>query len=192
MKSVPIGHCLRRGHSLENVRLSAGVGTMIAGARRIGLTPTQEILMHQSTRLTAILTISALLLGAGCATKTSDRSLKVVTVGEALKESSGKRGLLGMSGGAASIWIDPRPRAAYDAEHIPGAINMPFPEVERLHKKLSDYDVIVVYDADYGDVLASAMSKKLIELGHRDVLTLKGGLRAWKDDGNDVEPVKTP
>lgn len=146
--------------------------------------------MHHRIPTRALTCLSAFILGlggSGCTKSTSDRDLELVTVDQALKESSGQRGLLGISSGRSSIWVDPRPEAAYAAEHIEGAINIPFPDVDRLHKKLEEYDVIVVYDSDYGDVLASAMSKRLLELGHDDVLTLKGGLRAWKDAGNEVE-----
>ena len=46
---------------------------------------------------------------------------------------------------------------------------------------------MIVYGNDYNDPVADGMSKRLIELGHKDVRTLMGGLRAWKADGYAVE-----
>jgi 3-mercaptopyruvate sulfurtransferase SseA len=132
--------------------------------------------------------VLAVVIGGGCSSKkTSDRSLRMVTVNDALKESSTKKGLLGMSGRLNTVWVDARGRADFDGGHIPGAVHLPFSELDRQHKRLEDYDVVIVYDADYPNELARGMSKKLIELGHGDVLTLKGGLRAWKDAGNEIE-----
>ena len=37
------------------------------------------------------------------------------------------------------------------------------------------------------DILADAASKRLIELGIKDVYTLRGGLLQWAKDGNDVD-----
>ena len=87
----------------------------------------------------------------------------------------------------AGAWVDARPEADYRAGHIPGAISMPYERVTLDHKLLNGYDVIVVYGNDYNDTRANGMSKRLIELGHGDVRTLTGGMRAWKAEGNSIE-----
>ncbi|MCA9296758.1 MAG: hypothetical protein KC983_09570, partial [Phycisphaerales bacterium] len=71
--------------------------------------------------------------------------------------------------------------------HIPGAINLPFQNVSEDHSKLNAYANLVVYGDVYNDVKAQAMAKRLIELGHANVYTLRGGLKAWKDAGFEVE-----
>lgn len=65
---------------------------------------------------------------------------------------------------------------------------VPFAEVrEGAAEQLSTFDILVVYDADYDDVVAKSMSKRLMEFGRWDVYTLTGGLRAWEKGGFGVE-----
>lgn len=123
----------------------------------------------------------------GCAASSSDKVLSPVTAAEAQELVSGRKKLLGIAGTTTGVWVDSRPEADYRAGHIPGAISLPYERVTLDHKMLEKYDVIIVYGADYGDTRANAMSKRLKELGHDDVRTLTGGLRAWKQDGNPVE-----
>ena len=101
-----------------------------------------------------------------------------------VREGKALFGLLGSSTGA---WVDPRRETVFRAGHIPGAINIPFQNLEPQRHRLEGYGVLVVYGGDYRDPLAEGMSKRLIELGFGNVRTLRGGLRAWTDAGHPVE-----
>ena len=122
-----------------------------------------------------------------CTTASSDKLLNPIAVVEAQQLVNGKKKMLGIAGTTTGVWVDSRPDADYRAGHIPGAVNLPYERVTLDHKSLEPYDVLIVYGADYGDTRANAMSKRLMELGHDDVRTLTGGLRAWKIQGNPVE-----
>lgn len=139
-----------------------------------------------------LLTLIAFALAAttlpACKTKTNDRKLSIVEPTQAEQEMMGRSGLFGGNKPVRGVYLDPRDEDAYRKCHIKGAINVPFPDIETLYSsKLADYDLIIVYDTDYSDIMAKAASKRLQELGHRDVLTLKGGVKAWARDGYPVE-----
>jgi rhodanese-related sulfurtransferase len=132
--------------------------------------------------------VAALAMTSGCfRTTTTDKNLTFISVVEAQEVVAGKKQLLGLAGTAKGVWLDPRTPQEFAAEHIPGAINVPYENLADEFKTLKQYDILVVYGVDYNDPKADAYSKRLIELGHRDVRTLNGGLRAWKADGNPVE-----
>jgi rhodanese-related sulfurtransferase len=133
--------------------------------------------------------VAMLALGVGgCQSeKTSDRDLSYVNPTEGMTLAQGKKKLLGLGGEASGAWIDPRGEREYIAGHIPGAIHVPFGKLETLYATLEGYDVVIVYGEDYNSAIAQAMSKALIQRGHTDVRTLKGGLRAWRDAGCEVE-----
>ncbi len=107
-------------------------------------------------------------------------------VPEALKLSEEHKTLLGLGPRTTAAWVDPRSPAEYDAGHIPGALCMPFQTVTSEHGRLRDYSLVIVYGRDYNDEKANGMSKRLMELGHKDVRTLRGGLRAWVADGREL------
>lgn len=132
--------------------------------------------------------MAALAMVGGCfQTTTTDKDLTFISVLEGQEVVQGKKQLLGLAGTAKGVWLDPRTPQEFAAEHIPGAINVPYEKLADEFKTLKQYDILVVYGVDYNDPKADAYSKRLIELGHRDVRTLNGGLHAWKADGNPVE-----
>ncbi len=141
-------------------------------------------------RYVALLALS--LLGSAltaCTNKPSDKSLVFVSVDEGQRLAAGERGLLGKT--RTGAWVDARTKADYDAGHIPGAISLPFERVSTDFYMVKDYSVIVVYGADYNDVRANGMSKRLKELiDGADVRTLDGGVRAWTAAGNELDPPK--
>ena len=122
---------------------------------------------------------------AGCKTKTSDRDLQPVTPPEAIA----KFGLPG-GGDDRTVWIDPRTSMKYAEAHIPGAISIPFGggnfefEAAKVSKGMT---AIVIYGDNYQDILADAASKRLIQLGYKDVYTLRGGIEQWVADGHDID-----
>jgi len=123
----------------------------------------------------------------GCGNETNDASLVMVDPSSAVKAMENRSGVLGL-GKTQGAWVDPRPLDAYRKGHIPNAIHLPFPKVIDEHETaLEGITVIVVYGDDYNDAVAKAMSKRLLELGYKDVRTLTGGLRQWTSQGNPVE-----
>lgn len=131
-------------------------------------------------------------LAAGCETKTSDRDLVWVEPAEAITEGTKSHGIFA-SGGNRVAWLDPRMPAEYEKEHIEGAINMPFATIsDEASSRLSGYGAFIVYGTDYADPIAASASKRLMEMGYKRVFTLRGGLRAWKRDGQPVVSGDSP
>jgi rhodanese-related sulfurtransferase len=130
--------------------------------------------------------VLAVILAPGCTTRTSARSLVFVDPVDAEQLLVPRKGALGLGREKHVAWIDPRPEHRFAEGHIDGAISLPFPRVAEGHGALRVYDILIVYGDDYNDPLAEAMSKRLIELKHADVRTLRGGLRAWQGAGHEV------
>jgi len=122
----------------------------------------------------------------GCQSSTSDSNLVGIRVDDAMQLVQGKKSLPFMTT-KTGTWVDSRSEADFRAGHIPGAINLPYEQVNENHGLLKNYKTLIVYGNDYNDNRAEGMSKRLMNLGHSDVLTLIGGLRAWKAEGNPVE-----
>ncbi|MFO0872683.1 MAG: rhodanese-like domain-containing protein [Phycisphaerales bacterium] len=99
---------------------------------------------------------------------------------------TGKQGAFGIGGVPDGVWVDARDERSYAKSHIPNAISIPFPRVDEMYPTIRDREIIIVYDSDYDDIVAKAASKRMLELGHKDVYTLRGGIRAWERDGNPV------
>ena len=131
------------------------------------------------------LTVCVTVCLMGCAKTISDRDLQLVGVAEGIELVEARKKLLG--GSRTGAWVDPRSERAYRQGHIPGAISLPYQYVASRHEELKPFDVLVVYGDDYNDDLADGMSKRLMELGFRDVRTLRGGLRTWKAAEYELE-----
>ncbi len=131
---------------------------------------------------------------SGCNVSTSDRDIVWIEPSQVRGVMDDRTGIFGMGGVPDGVYLDPRTEAAFLRGRIPGATNVPLPEIDATFPSLRSRTVIVVYDSDFSDVMARAASKRLIELGHRNVRTIRGGLRAWERDGNPVEtgPVADP
>jgi 3-mercaptopyruvate sulfurtransferase SseA len=143
-------------------------------------------MLHLRTLLFLVMTLNAL-AALGCQGTTSDKDVVFIDVTEAQKLVRGSKGVLGM-GQASGVYVDPRGASEYAKGHIPGALNIPFVDINQTHKQLNDYDVIVVYGNDYGDDIGKIMAKRLVVLKHDDVKVLHGGLRAWEQAGNPIDP----
>ncbi len=142
--------------------------------------------MANIQNLTAAFVITLFVL-AGCTeTRVSSRDLRYVDVSESTAVVQGKKTLFGL-GQKTAAWVDARDRDSYAAGHIPGAIHLPLNEVKADDRRLAGVDVLVVYGNEYHSPIAEAMSKRLMALGFKDVRTLRGGLEAWRNAGNEVE-----
>lgn len=123
---------------------------------------------------------------AGCGNKrTSDRDLVLVGAPDAEALASGRR--RGLGGRRRTLVVDPRTPLEFADGHVPGAVNVPFERLRTRSDELRGYDVLLVCGETYGDPIALAASKTLIDLGFGDVRTIEGGMRAWKAEGFPVE-----
>ena len=147
-----------------------------------------SILPRVSTSWTAAtLAVLVELSAIGCQNSTSDRDLVYRRPTEAVEMANTPSGAFGAGGLPKVLWLDPRTPAEYAAGHIPQAKNIPFPEIERTHEvSCKGYDMFIVYDTDYDDVMSKAAAKRMIELRYSKVYCILGGLKAWKADGNPV------
>ena len=148
--------------------------------------PSRPLRIPAPVMLVTILVLAGV---GGCTQKTSDRDLQPVTPAEAVNLASRSGGGL-FSSDAKAAWVDPRSPARFGTAHIPSAINLYFGSGDFENDalvSLRDRNPVIVYGTDYQDILADAASKRLIELGIKDVYTLRGGLLQWAKDGNDVD-----
>ncbi len=125
---------------------------------------------------------------AGCGGPSiSDRDLVLVDPAEGMELVEGRKKLLGLAGTETGAWVDPRGARQYRDGHIPGAIHLPFQKLADEEDRLRGYDVLIVYGDDFKDDLADGMSKRLLEMGFKNVRTLRGGLKAWTRADLDLE-----
>ncbi len=123
----------------------------------------------------------------GCNQGISDKNLKYVPLLE-VDQLLHPQGSL-FHAPVAGIWVDPRLAKSYEEGHIPGALNIPFPEMLNAAKQElgeGKYGAIIVYDTNYDDILGKAGAKRLMEMGFKEVYNLQGGLEAWKQAGHPV------
>jgi rhodanese-related sulfurtransferase len=134
-----------------------------------------------------ILPAAALLvaLAAGCDTATSDRDLVYLEPAAANAQLQQKARMF--EAAINGCYVDPRSAKEYAAGHIPGAIHLPMEEMrDAAGERLAGHNMYVVYDTDYADIMGKAGAKRLLELGFKNVYTLRGGLKAWQKDGYSV------
>jgi rhodanese-related sulfurtransferase len=142
-------------------------------------------------RLTYLILMGCMLLCAGCSKQYSDADLVFLNVHQADVVVTTPESSL-FSTAKDNTFLDPRTAERYAIGHIPGAINVPYSRVAETWESLQEYGVIVVYGKTYNDPLAEAMSKTLMEYGLHDIKTLKGGLEAWLNDGQDLAKGRKP
>ena len=88
------------------------------------------------------------------------------------------------------ILIDPRIPADFRASHIPTAVNIRLPEIERttgVDSAIDRHTYIVVYGDDPGSAIAIGMTKKLMSRRYSKVRMFQGGLLEWGKAGFATE-----
>ncbi len=92
------------------------------------------------------------------------------------------------------LLVDAREITAYYKGHIPGACDLFDGEMNAIAKNLDKNADIVVYgpgqatpSPSAADRLAGDAAMKLMNLGFKNVRTLKGGFEAWANAGNRVD-----
>ncbi|MFB3881614.1 MAG: rhodanese-like domain-containing protein [Armatimonadota bacterium] len=80
--------------------------------------------------------------------------------------------------------VDVRFAESYEAEHLPGAINMPVNEIEALAPgRIALDEPIVVYCATFECTASPTAAMALEDLGFTNVADFEGGLADWQDAG---------
>lgn len=84
--------------------------------------------------------------------------------------------------------VDNAPELAYEEEHIPGAVNLPWVQVIRPPVTLPRNKTLVFYcPCGPGDADSIDMSKKLRNFGYFNTRVLEGGWFKWLELGYPVE-----
>ena len=142
-------------------------------------------------RAAYLMLMGCLLLASGCSKEYSDADLVFLSVHDAdLAISTPETSLFSET--RPNTFLDPRTTERYAIGHIPGALSVPYRNIAEEWESLQGYNIIVVYGNTYNDPLAEAMSKTLMEYGLRDIRTLKGGLEAWMNAGQQITKGRKP
>lgn len=116
---------------------------------------------------------------AGCQTTTSDEDIVPIDYEGVLELREPERE-------EQVVMVDVRSPRAHQQAHIPGAVNIPLPELDRGDPRLAEATRLIIYGADGRSGLAAAATKKLISLGYSNVYELRGGLARWREEGGEV------
>jgi rhodanese-related sulfurtransferase len=85
------------------------------------------------------------------------------------------------------VFVDTRSRAAYDQEHIAGAVSVPNSALDRSAQGLPKDKTLVLYCTCPEEHGALAGAAKLHDrYGYKKLAVLEGGLDAWREAGYEV------
>ena len=85
------------------------------------------------------------------------------------------------------IIVDNAPAEAFEEEHIPGAVNLPWVQAIRPPIKLPHNKTLILYcPCGPGDADSIDMSKKLKRFGYFNTKVLEGGYFKWLDLGYPI------
>ncbi len=132
-----------------------------------------------NSRLTGVLPVFllvlTLLISAGCTTKISDRTVNRITTTAANVRHAEKN----------ALFIDARPSAAYQREHIAGAVNIRLGELSYVSRdqRLVGRSPLIVYGENPGSATAIALAKRLLELEYEGVEYYEPGISGWRSAG---------
>ena len=94
-----------------------------------------------------------------------------------------------LSNGEKIIALDARKQFGFEAEHIPGALNIPHREMNEQSTRHLDKDVLyVTYCDGIGCNASTKGALNMSKLGFK-VKELMGGIHWWKLDGYETEGV---
>ncbi|GAA2516468.1 rhodanese-like domain-containing protein [Pilimelia columellifera] len=89
---------------------------------------------------------------------------------------------------ADTLVVDVRTPGEFDSSHIPGAINLPLPQVdEHLERIVRDAGARMILVCQGGS-RAQRRQRTLADGGLADTLVLDGGMNAWTATGGPVTP----
>jgi rhodanese-related sulfurtransferase len=79
-------------------------------------------------------------------------------------------------------------REDYKEGHLPGAINIPVNEIEKVAPSLlKKNETIVVYCRSYSCHASTESARKLLSMGYKKVYDYKGGKKVWLLAGLELE-----
>lgn len=91
------------------------------------------------------------------------------------------------------LTIDVRDPHAFDAGHVPGALNVSIVDIEIMgNRMLREKRPIVAYCACPDDHSAMVVASRLTKIGVKDIKVLTGGWNGWKAAGGKVEVTPPP
>jgi rhodanese-related sulfurtransferase len=92
-----------------------------------------------------------------------------------------------MDKGDKFFLVDVREESEYAAGHLPGAIHMGKGVIERdVEQKIPDVNApIVLYCG--GGFRSALAADNLQKMGYRNVLSMDGGFRDWKESGHQIQ-----
>lgn len=82
-------------------------------------------------------------------------------------------------------FLDLRKNTDFTAEHIAGAINIPFSDLEKRQEELSPIKKVIIYGKDENEARWAAVT--LFDLSFFNIYVLEGGLGEWKKTGGKTE-----
>lgn len=90
-----------------------------------------------------------------------------------------------------AILIDARIPELFVEGHLPGALSLPFSEIDihfdAFRTKVSKTEVLIVYCSGYGCPDSFDLATRLLAEGYLDVSVFEGGYPQWHDAGKPVE-----
>ncbi len=117
------------------------------------------------------------------------------TVAQLLAEAAAKAPFMSMAelqariGGNSRdlVVLDVREKDAFEAGHVPGAVNLPRGQLElRVNTELPDPTVRIVTCCEFGKISTLAAAT-LRDLGFGRAVALDGGIKAWREAGYETD-----
>jgi rhodanese-related sulfurtransferase len=92
-----------------------------------------------------------------------------------------------MERGDSFVLVDVREESEYAAGHLPGAVHLSKGVIERdIERAIPDPDVeIILYCG--GGFRSALTAESLMKMGYRNVISMDGGIRAWREAGYPLE-----
>ena len=85
-----------------------------------------------------------------------------------------------------AVFVDLRPKADYDKEHIPGAISIPFDELERRYSGIPVGRPVIIYSQCACDDQGTRAVQLLLDKGYSTIAEIQGGLDKWLEAGYET------
>lgn len=85
------------------------------------------------------------------------------------------------------VLVDVREESEYAAGHLPGAVHLGKGVIERdIERTIPDPDAeIILYCG--GGFRSALTAESLMKMGYRNVISMDGGIRAWREAGYPLE-----
>ncbi|WP_321366064.1 rhodanese-like domain-containing protein [uncultured Desulfuromusa sp.] len=91
---------------------------------------------------------------------------------------------------SGAVLIDARNAQAYKQEHLPGALSLPYADVDhhliKFKQQVPLEQTLVTYCSGYGCSDSFTLGERLIQEGYVDVLVYEGGLPEWQSAGRPL------